>query len=140
MGEPLRTAGKVIVFGRGENPINFVSASDVSALVELVTVDPNLQGRAIEIGGTTELTFNQLAALLQEMTGRRGRVRHVPRAMLRIMAMTAGRVKPTLARQARAAFVMDTTNMTFDPSPIRQELPSLPDTDLAVALKQLLTP
>lgn len=140
MGEQLHATGKVMVFGRGDNPINFVSATDVSALVELATLDPSLAGRVVEIGGSKELTFNQLAALLQEVTGRRGQVRHIPRAMLRIMAVTAGPVRPTLARQARAAVVMDTTDMTFDPTPIRQEFPNLPDMDLAVAIKQLLTP
>ena len=29
MGRPLQTSGKILVFGRGDNPVNFVSATDV---------------------------------------------------------------------------------------------------------------
>ncbi|HET6867048.1 MAG TPA: SDR family oxidoreductase, partial [Solirubrobacteraceae bacterium] len=52
-----------IVFGRGENPINFVSVDDVAAVVERAILDPGLRGQLIEIGGPQNLTFNQLAAL-----------------------------------------------------------------------------
>ena len=53
---------KPIVFGRGENPINFVSVSDVAASAERAVNDPQLRGRVLEIAGPRNLTFNQLAA------------------------------------------------------------------------------
>lgn len=39
-------------------------------------------------------------------------------------------VKPDLARQARAALLMDTTDMTFDATSIRTSYPDLPATTL----------
>jgi uncharacterized protein YbjT (DUF2867 family) len=42
---------KIFVFGRGKNPIDFVSAADVAALLEPVIVDSTLRGRVMEIGG-----------------------------------------------------------------------------------------
>jgi uncharacterized protein YbjT (DUF2867 family) len=99
---------KLIVFGRGENPINFVSVRDVAAAVERAVLDPDLRGQVMEIGGPRNLTFNQLAELLQQARGRSGKVLHIPRPALRLAA--------PFSPQVRAAIAMDTIDMTFDPS------------------------
>jgi uncharacterized protein YbjT (DUF2867 family) len=138
MSEPLRASGKIPVFGGGDNPVNFVSANDVAALTALAVTDPGLRGRVLEVGGPDNLTFNQLAVIVQEITGCRGAVRHIPRTALQAMAWLAPAIKPALARQARAALVMDTLDMTFDPTPTRRAIPDLPETDIRVALKELL--
>ena len=44
-------SGRPLVFGRGDNPINFVSVTDVAALVEHVVTDPAARGRTLQIGG-----------------------------------------------------------------------------------------
>jgi len=138
MGRMLQTSGKIVVFGRGDNPVNFVSATDVAALVERAVTAPGLRGQVLEIGGPDNLTFNQVAAILQETTRRHATVRHIPRPALRAMAgLTAG-IKPALARQARAALVMDAIDMTFDPAPTRRAVPGLPVTDMPSAIKELL--
>jgi hypothetical protein len=83
------------------------------------------------------LTFNQLAAMVQEVTARRGVVRHVPMPVLRIMGLISGAFSPQLARQARAAVVLDTLDMSFDAEPARREFPNLPITDARQALTSL---
>jgi uncharacterized protein YbjT (DUF2867 family) len=138
LNQPLQASGKIPVFGRGDNPVNFVSAADVGALTELAITDPGLPGQVLELGGPDNLTFNQLAVVVQEITGRRGTVRHIPRPALQAIAWTATAIKPALARQARAALAMDTLDMTFDPAPTRRAFPDLPETDIRVALKDLL--
>jgi NADH dehydrogenase len=138
MGRPLQASGKIPVFGRGDNPINFVSATDVAALISHVVATPSLRGQVLELGGPGDLTFNQVAAILQEAAGRPGTVRHIPRPALHAMALATAGLKPALARQARAALAMDTVNMTFDPSPARRAFPDLPNTDMPSALKELL--
>ena len=138
MSQPLRASGKIPVFGRGDNPVNFVSAADVAALAELAITDPGLCGQILELGGPDNLTFNQLAAIVQETLGQPGTVRHIPRPALQAMAWTAAAIKPALARQARAALAMDTLDMAFDSVPTRRAFPELPETDIRVALKDLL--
>lgn len=118
---------KPIVFGRGENPINFVSVSDVAAVLERAVIDPALRQNVIEVGGPRNLTFNELAALLQRVRGRDAKVRHVPLWLLRAIA--------PVARQPRAAIAMDTTDMTFD-AEVRPALVELPMTDVQRALTQ----
>jgi len=117
---------KAPVFGRGDNPINFVSVHDVAAVVERAVVDPGLRGKILEVGGPSNVTFNELAALLEELRGGHRKIHHIPRWFLRAVA--------PVARQPRAALVMDTIDMTFDATAARADIADLPMTDLRAAL------
>jgi NADH dehydrogenase len=134
----LQTSGRIQVFGRGDNPSNFVSVIDVAALVESVVTGERLGSREIDFGGPDTLTFNQLAAIVQDVAGRRAAVRHIPRPVLRAMSHVARPLNPQLARQSRAAVVLDTIDMSFDPRPARREFPDVPETSVREALKKLL--
>ena len=97
---------KGVIFGRGENPINFVSVADVAAVVLQAIVDPALRGQTLEVGGPENLTFNQLAGIVGETRTMSKAVRHVPRWVLRAMS--------PVSRQPRAALVMDRMDMAFN--------------------------
>jgi len=86
-----RTAGRSnrpLVFGRGENQINFVSVGDVAALVERVVIDRATRGQTLQIGGPDNLTLDQLARMVAPSRDGSAEPRHVPRAVLRVMAAT----------------------------------------------------
>jgi uncharacterized protein YbjT (DUF2867 family) len=127
-------SGRPLVFGRGQNPINFVAVADVAAAVDHAVMDPTTRGKTLEIGGPDNLTFDQLAQAVQTAAGRPGTPRHVPPFMLRLMTNSIGHVKPELGRQARAALAMDRTDLTFDPTRLHQLYPDLPCTALADVL------
>jgi uncharacterized protein YbjT (DUF2867 family) len=129
-GAKLAITGQALVFGPGRNPINFVSAHDVAAVVDLAVCDRSLRGQLLEVGGPENLTFTQLAERLITASGSPGRIRHVPLAMLRALSLLARPVAPTFARQAQAAVVMNTTDMTLDTPTIRDRLPTIPATTL----------
>ncbi len=113
LNETAGRSGRPLVFGRGNNPINFVAVDDVAALVDRVINDPLTRGTTVQIGGADNLTFNELAAYVQTEAGRTKQPRHVPPPALRLMANTVGRLKPELGRQARAALTMDRLDLTF---------------------------
>ncbi len=127
-------SGRPLVFGRGQNPINFVSVGDVAALVERVVLDPATRGETLEIGGPENLTFAELAQAVQNAAGRTAPPKQVPAPILRLMANTVGRVKPQLGRQARAALVMDRVDLTFDATRVHARYPDLPCTSPAEVL------
>ena len=128
-------SGRPVIFGRGINPINFVSVSDVAALVERAVVDPSTRGATFEIGGPTNVSFNELAASLQKASGRTALPRHVPRTMLRLLATVLGPIQPNRSRQMRAALAMDTMDLTFAPTELHRRFPELPVTSLADILR-----
>src|SRR4051794_33975654 len=126
-----RTAGRTnrpLVFGRGQNPINFVSVGDVAALVVRAVTDPATRGQTLQIGGPDNLTLDQLARMVAAGRGDAAEPRHVPRAALHLMAATVGRLRPELGRQARAALAMDYLDMAFDSDEIRARFADLPCT------------
>jgi len=125
------SSGRPVVFGRGSNAINFVSVSDVAALVERAVVDPSSRGATFEIGGPQNVSFNRLAGSLQEASGRTAAPRHVPRTLLRLLAAVLGPIQPNRARQMRAAIAMDTIDLTFVPTDLHRRYPELAVTSLA---------
>lgn len=117
------TSGRPLIFGRGRQPIAFVSATDVAAVVSRAATDATLRGQVIEIAGEP-LTMTELAHALQSARGWHGSPRHLPRQMLRTLAVLARPVSPAFARKNHTALAMDTT-----------VLPSLPAAPLGLRLR-----
>lgn len=109
VGAKLPSGGPALVLGRAVNPINFVSVQDVAALAERALTDPALRCQTIDVTGPANLTMEQLARLLGA-----SKVRHIPRSALRFSSTVLPPFAPAFARQAGAALVMDTTDMTAD--------------------------
>ncbi|MGI8698113.1 MAG: SDR family oxidoreductase, partial [Mycobacteriales bacterium] len=87
--------GRPLVFGRGTNPVNFVSVTDVATVVAGAATDSQRRGQVLEVGGPDNLTMDELAAFSQRELGSSAKgPRHVPRAMLRTLALT-GRLRDT---------------------------------------------
>jgi uncharacterized protein YbjT (DUF2867 family) len=120
IGAKLATGGPALVFGRGDNPINFISACDVAALVARAVTDLTLRNQAIDIAGPDNLSMVQLAQLLDAP-----KVRHIPRVALRFLAKAAVPLAPVFARLTAAALVMDTTDMTADPAALHHRFPDI---------------
>jgi uncharacterized protein YbjT (DUF2867 family) len=120
VGAKVASGGPALVFGRAANPINFVSVQDVAALVERALSDPALRSQTIDVPGPDNLTMEQLARHLGA-----SKIRHVPRNALRIASRILRPWAPAPARQARAALVMDTTDMTADASALLARFPDI---------------
>jgi NADH dehydrogenase len=128
-------AGRVVVFGRGQNPINFISVHDVAAVVDRVIGDQQARGHTIEIGGPENLTLTRLATAIQA-AGPTVAPRHVPRAALKAMSVLLRPFWPERARQGAAALALDTMDLRFDPLAIGARYPdvSLSSTSELLAL------
>jgi uncharacterized protein YbjT (DUF2867 family) len=129
VGARLTAGGPALVLGRAVNPINFVSVHDVAALAERALTDPALHSQTIDVTGPANLTMQQLARHLGAT-----RIRHIPRSALRVSAAILPPWAPAFARQARAALVMDTTDMTADAFALHARFPDIswhPVTEIA---------
>jgi uncharacterized protein YbjT (DUF2867 family) len=136
LAAPLLEHHKARVFGRGDNPINFVSQRDVAAFIELALTDNRLLGQAIDVGGPENLSVNQLVHRFEELTGASGSEQHIPLPMLRAMSVVMRPFSSTLARQAKAAVLMETTHMAFDHSRTARSYPSIHPTSLEEVVRQ----
>ena len=130
-------SGRLVVFGRGRNPINFVSVHDVAAVVARVIADPGVRGQTIEIGGPENLTLTALAAAIAG-PGQAMAPRHVPRAALKAMSLLLRPFWPERARQAAAALALDAMDLRFDPSAIHARYPDISLTSPSDVLRRRL--
>jgi uncharacterized protein YbjT (DUF2867 family) len=136
LGEPLIDAHKTRVFGRGDNPINFVSQRDIAAFIVLALEDPALRGQVIDVGGPDNLTVNELLARFKALTGASGSEQHVPRVMLRAMSVVMRPISPMMARMARSAVEMDIGDMAFDDGETARRYPSIHPTSLEEVVRE----
>ena len=128
IGAKLAAGGPAVVLGPGRNPINFVSADDVAAFVVLSIAGDARIGTEITVAGPDTLSFVQLAEhLISRERGTRA-IKHVPLAALEAMSVLAKPFRPAFARKARAAVIMNTTDMTLGPAAGRERFPDVPAT------------
>ena len=137
VGAKLASGGPALVLGAGRNPINFVSADDVAAFICLAVDRDHRIGEELSIGGPEDLSFVEMADLLiAHSLGGQG-TRHIPLPVLRAMSVLARPVRPAFARQAGAAVVMNTTDMSFDDTPVRELFPEIEPTTVARLLERM---
>lgn len=134
----LRT-GKATVFGRGDNPVNFISTRDVARFVELALVDPGLSHQTIDIGGPENVTFNELVSEVENAIGRKARVRHVPIPLMRLTRALIEPLKPDLAGMIEAGIVTDTSDMSFDAAGLQRRFPQMELTRMTDVVRREFT-
>lgn len=127
--------GRLMVFGRADNPIPWVDVHEVAELVVRSVTDQGLRGEVLELCGPESWTLRRLAAELMAARGVAGRPRRVPRPALHVMAATVGRLRPAMGRQARAALAMDVLPPADD-SATRARFPDLPRTPVSQVLAE----
>jgi uncharacterized protein YbjT (DUF2867 family) len=125
LGRPLLEKGKTRVFGRGRNPINWVSATDVAQFVVMATQDVAVQGAVIEVGGPENLTMRAFVDVFRKETGSGSTVGYVPPVAMRLAAVVMRFVNPGVARQIQMGVVMDTAPQAFDAIETRRRYPSI---------------
>jgi uncharacterized protein YbjT (DUF2867 family) len=123
VGEPLLKSGKTVIFGAGQNPVNFVSADDVAAYAVLALEDPRAKNRTLEVGGPENHTLNHVAGVFEVVSGRPGTKKHVPRSFMRIMSKVIRPFNPPLSRLMSTGVYMDTADQKFDMSETLKEFP-----------------
>lgn len=68
----------IIVYGDGSQSRSFTHVSDVvEALIRLMA-EPRAVGQVINVGGCEEVTIEDLALLVKEMTGSQSEIEHIP--------------------------------------------------------------
>jgi len=114
IGQPIREQGKTTIFGRGKNPINFVSVEDVARFVSIALDDPRARNAVIEVGGPENLTMNQVAEIFERASGRQAKKRHIPLLMMRVMSILMRPLNPAMSRLICNGIYMDTANLRSD--------------------------
>lgn len=123
IGMPIIRQSKAMIFGNGNNPINFVAVEDVAALACAVLEDGRALNKTIEICGPENLSMNQVAHIFESLSSKPAKISHVPLLAMRAASALMQLVNPTMGRLIRNGVFMDTANLSCDTSTTVQAFP-----------------
>ncbi|MDZ5621783.1 SDR family oxidoreductase [Nocardioides bizhenqiangii] len=112
-------AGKVAIIGRGDSKRRWISTADVAALTASLAVEPD-PPELVTVGGPEAISKNEAVAIVEEVTGRRLKVQHMPRAVARLAIRLLPQGKDALASAFGAGLLQDLQPATWDDGPLRQ--------------------
>ena len=78
IADGIRRKGVTTIFGDGTGVANYISLDDVAAFIVTILGREDVVNEAIEIGGPSNLSLNELAALVEQKLGASGKRRHIP--------------------------------------------------------------
>ncbi len=123
LGKSILEKGKVTIFGKGENPTNFVSVKDVAQLILHCLEHPEHHNQTFEIGGLDNLSRLEIVALYAKNLGKPIKITHVPNRALRLMSKVIKPLHPGISRVMFIADLFDRTDQNFEVSPLLRVVP-----------------
>ncbi len=123
MGKSIHEKGKVTVFGKGNNPTNFVSVKDVAHLIIQCMDNPKRHNQTFEIGGLDNMTRLEIIEQYAQAIGKTVKINHVPNGVLKIISKIIKPFHGGISRIMAASDAFDRTDQSFDVNPLLKEFP-----------------
>jgi NADH dehydrogenase len=114
LGRPVMEGKKVVIFGRGEQPRNFVAARDVAQFAVRALKEESLAGQIIDIGGPQNLSNLDVARIYEAASGRPAKVMKVPVSVPRLLSRVIRPMHSGFAQMLQLAVLADTADQRFD--------------------------
>jgi uncharacterized protein YbjT (DUF2867 family) len=81
----LREKGVTTIFGDGRTVANYIAVEDVAAFAVQVLARPEIVNEAIDVGGPSNVSQNDLAAIVERRFKSKGKRRHIPVVAMRLL-------------------------------------------------------
>lgn len=78
----MRKNGVAVLFGTGQSVSNFIAVEDVAEFSFRLLLNEEVRNEAIEVGGPSNLSFDELLTLLEQHMGVRAKRRRIPVSVL----------------------------------------------------------
>lgn len=121
IGEPILKGRPVPMFGRGDQPRNFVAADDVAAVIVLA-LQRALDGETIDVAGPGNHTGMDVVRMYERASGRTARVLHLPLPLMRAASAAIRPLHPGVSQVITTGVLADTTDQRVDVSPLVRRL------------------
>ena len=123
LGKSIVAKGKTTIFGKGQNPTNFVSVKDVAALMCRLSETPQYRNQIFEIGSPDNLSRLEIVKIYEEKIGKPIKISHVPNGILRFMSSVLKPFHPGISRVLFVSDLFDRTEQAFDVRPLLEKIP-----------------
>jgi uncharacterized protein YbjT (DUF2867 family) len=81
----IRKKGKATIFGDGTRVANYIAVEDVAEFAVRIVAREEVVNEAIEIGGPSDVSLNDIAGLVERRLGSSGKRRHLPVAAMKLL-------------------------------------------------------
>jgi uncharacterized protein YbjT (DUF2867 family) len=81
----IREKGVATIFGDGRTVANYIAVEDVAEFAVKVLARPEIVNEAIDVGGPSNVSQNDLATLVERRFKTKGKRRHIPVAAMRLL-------------------------------------------------------
>ncbi len=112
-------AGRIAVIGKGDTPRRWISTQDVAALVAALAVEPD-PPEMVTVGGPEAMSKNEAVALVESVTGRTMKVRHMPRVVARLAIRLLDNRNAALASAFGGGLLQDVRPADWDDGALRE--------------------
>lgn len=129
IGQPVLTSQRVMMFGRGERPRNFVAADDVAAAAVAALEDGAFAGEVVNLAGPGHHSNMDVVRLYERAAGTTAKVTHLPLGLVRSLAAMVRPLHPGISQVLQAGVLADTVDQRV-PAGIAQGRDGLPQTSL----------
>jgi uncharacterized protein YbjT (DUF2867 family) len=85
MAKSIREKGVTTIFGDGNTVANYIAVDDVAEFAVKVLARPEVKNEAVDAGGPSNMTQNQVATLVERKLKSSGKRRHVPVLAMRLL-------------------------------------------------------
>jgi uncharacterized protein YbjT (DUF2867 family) len=109
----IREKGVATIFGDGTSVANYIAVDDVAEFAVKLISRPDVVNEAVEVGGPSNLSQNDLVTLVERKLKSSGKRRHVPVAALRVLPPIVKPFNEVAARLMTLGFFVATKSEPF---------------------------
>ncbi len=81
----IRKKGRATIFGDGSRVANYIAVEDVAEFAVRILAREEIVNEAIEVGGPSDISYNDVATLVERRLGSSGKRRHMPDIALKLL-------------------------------------------------------
>jgi NADH dehydrogenase len=109
----IRKNGVTMLFGDGTAVANYISVNDVAEFTVRILARDDAVNEAIDLGGPSDISFNDLATLVEKRLGASGKRRHIPVAAMKLLGPLIKPFNETAARMMSLGHFAATESKPF---------------------------
>ncbi len=81
----IRKKGAATIFGDGTNISNYIAVEDVAEFAVTILARPEIVNEAVEVGGPSNVSLNDIASLVEKRLGSSGKRKHIPVIAMKLL-------------------------------------------------------
>ncbi len=112
-GKGIRERGVATIFGDGNSIGNYIAVEDVAAFVGKIVSRPEVVNEAVDVGGPSNVSQNDLVTLIERRLNVRAKRRRVPVAALRLLSSIARPFNEVAGRMMTLGLYVATQQAAF---------------------------